>query len=72
MSIRDWMTAGSWKGCKGTSLVTCKVGGTQIVYAAKSTTIKKPGGVTTVTKLDGSSKAAGSTIKVGTSPIRLS
>jgi hypothetical protein len=66
------MTAGSWKGCSGSSVVTCKVGKTSIVYATKSAKIKKPAGVTTVTKLDGSSKAAGSTIKVGSTPVRLS
>jgi hypothetical protein len=72
VSIKEWMTAGSWKGCSGSSVVTCKVGKTSIVYATKSAKIKKPAGVTTVTKLDGSSKAAGSTIKVGSTPVRLS
>ncbi len=72
ISVRDWMTAGPWKGCKGSSVTTCKVGATKIVYAKASTTIKKPGGVTTVTRLDGTSRPAGSTIKVGIAPVRLS
>ena len=72
LTTRDWMTSGSWRGCSGSSVTICKVGKTRIVYAAKPTSIKKPGGVTTVTKLNGSSKVAGSTIKVGLAPVRLS
>ena len=50
----------------------CTVGSTKIVYAAKSTSLKRPAGVTTVTTLSGASKAADTSIKVGTAPIRLS
>ncbi len=72
VTTRDWVTAGAWKGCSGTSVTTCTVGSTKIVYANKPTTITKPAGVTQVTKLNGTTKAAGSTIKVGASPVRLS
>ncbi|HRY08597.1 MAG TPA: glycosyl hydrolase [Candidatus Nanopelagicales bacterium] len=73
LTTREWMTAGSWKGCKDSrGVTTCRVGATKIVYASKSTSLKRPAGVTTVTTLTGASKAADTTIKVGTSPIRLS
>ncbi|MEI2642926.1 MAG: hypothetical protein V9G10_11515 [Candidatus Nanopelagicales bacterium] len=72
LTTRDWMSAGSWKGCKGSSVTTCTVGKTRIVYAAKSTSIKRPSGITRVCKLNGNCSAAGSTIKVGTAPVRLS
>jgi len=73
LTTREWLTAGSWKGCKDArGVTTCTVGATKIVYAAKSTSLKRPAGVTTVTTLTGASKAADTAIKVGTSPIRLS
>ena len=73
LTTRQWLTAGSWKGCKDArGVTTCTVGATKIVFAAKSTSLKRPAGVTTVTTLSGSSKAADTSIKVGTSPIRLS
>lgn len=72
LNVREWMTAGSWKGCQGSAVTTCTVGATKIVYAKANTTIPKPAGVTQVTKLDGTTKAAGSTIKVGIAPVRLS
>lgn len=73
LTTREWMTTGSWKGCKDSRAVTtCTVGATKIVYAAKSTSLKRPSGVTTVTTLTGASRAADTTIKVGPTPIRLS
>ena len=73
LTTREWLTAGSWKGCKDArGVTTCTVGATKIVFAAKSTSLKRPAGVTTVTTLSGASKAADTSIKVGTAPIRLS
>ena len=73
LNTRDWMLAGSWKGCKTKGKVTtCKVGKTKILYASKKKTVKRPSGVTQVCKLTGKCSAAGSKIKVGSAPIRLS
>jgi hypothetical protein len=66
------MSAGAWKGCKGSGVTTCRVGSTRIVYAAKPRSIAKPGGVTQVCKLSGTCKPAGSQVKVGPAPVRLS
>ncbi len=33
LTTRDWLLAGSWKGCKGSAVVTCTVGKTRILYA---------------------------------------
>jgi GH35 family endo-1,4-beta-xylanase len=73
LNTRDWMLAGSWKGCKTKGKVTtCKVGKTKILYASKKKTVKRPSGVTQVCKLTGKCSAAGSKIKVSAAPIRLS
>lgn len=73
LNTRDWLLAGSWKGCKTKGKVTtCKVGKTKILYASKKKTVKRPSGVTQVCKLTGKCSAAGSKIKVGSAPIRLS
>ena len=73
LTTRDWLSAGAWKGCKTSGgVTTCTVGATRIAYAAKSTTIKRPAKVTQVTTLTGSTKPAGTTVKVGAAPIRLS
>jgi hypothetical protein len=72
LTTRDWMSAGAWKGCKGSGVTTCRVGSTRIVYAAKPRSIAKPGGVTQVCKLSGTCKPAGSQVKVGPAPVRLS
>ena len=72
LTTREWLSAGSWKGCKGSSVTTCTVGSTKIVYAAKSRSIARPAGITRVCKLNGNCSAAGSTIKVGMAPVRLS
>jgi len=73
LTTRDWLSAGSWKGCKTSrGVTTCTVGASRIAFATKSTTIKRPAGVTTVTTLTGSTKPAASTVKVGVAPIRLS
>ncbi len=73
LTTRDWLTSGSWKGCKSSGAVTtCTVGKTKVVYASKPTTIKRPGGITQVGKLSGARSAAGNSIKVSASPIRLS
>jgi len=72
LNTRDWLLAGSWKGCKTKGKVTtCKVGKTKILYASKKKTVKRPSGVTQVCKLTGKCSAAGSKIKVGSAPIRL-
>ncbi|MEZ5119120.1 MAG: glycosyl hydrolase [Candidatus Nanopelagicales bacterium] len=73
LNTRDWMLAGSWKGCKTKGKVTtCKVGKTKILYASKKKTVKRPSGVTQLCKLTGKCSAAGSKIKVSAVPIRLS
>jgi len=73
LTTRDWLSAGTWTGCKTSGgVTTCSVGATRIAYAAKATTIKRPSGVTTVTTLSGSTKPAATTVKVGAAPIRLS
>ncbi len=73
LNTRDWMLAGSWKGCKTKGKVTtCKVGTTKILYASKKKTVKRPSGVTQVCKLTGKCSAAGSKIKVTSAPVRLS
>ena len=72
LTTRDWLLAGSWKGCKEAAVVTCTVGKTRILYAAKSTSIKPPAGVTQVCKLSGACAPVGTTVKVSASPIRLS
>ena len=73
LNTRDWMLAGSWKGCKTKGKVTtCKVGKTKILYASKKKTVKRPSGVKQVCKLTGKCSAAGSKIKVSSAPIRLS
>ncbi len=72
LSTRDWMLGGAWKGCKDSGRVTtCTVGGTRIVYATKSTNLKRPAGVTKVTTLSGATRDAGPTIKVNTAPVLL-
>jgi hypothetical protein len=72
LTTRDWMAAGAWKGCKGSSVTTCRVGSTRIVYASKARSIPRPAGVTQVCKLTGACAPAGSTVKVGPAPVRLS
>ena len=73
LNTRDWMLAGSWKGCKTKGKVTtCKVGKTKILYASTKKTVKRPSGVKQVCKLTGKCSAAGSKIKVSSAPIRLS
>ncbi|MEZ5184671.1 MAG: glycosyl hydrolase [Candidatus Nanopelagicales bacterium] len=71
-NVRDWMTAGSWKGCTTKAKVTtCKVGTSRIMFASKSKSVKRPSGVTTVCKLTGSCSPAATRIKVTSAPIRL-
>ena len=66
------MSVQSILALKGSAVTTCTVGSTKIVYAKATTTIKKPAGVTQVTRLDGTSKPAENTVKVGIAPVRLS
>ena len=73
LTTREWLSAGSWTGCKTFGAVTtCTVGKTKVVYASQPTTIKRPSGITQVSKLSGARSAAGTSIKVSTSPIHLS
>jgi len=72
LTTRDWMLAGDWKGCKDAGgVTTCRVGTTRIVFAAKAKTLKVPAG-TQVCRLSGTCAPAGATVKVTTSPLRLS
>jgi GH35 family endo-1,4-beta-xylanase len=72
LTTRDWMLAGDWKGCKDAGgVTTCRVGTSRIVFAAKAKTLKVAAG-TQVCRLSGSCAPAGATVKVTTSPLRLS
>ena len=72
LTTRDWLTAGSWKGCKTKrGVTTCKVGKSKIVYARKKTTVKRTKRIDTVCKLTGKCKPADKRIRVAPAPIRL-
>ncbi|MEZ5184122.1 MAG: hypothetical protein R2720_00115 [Candidatus Nanopelagicales bacterium] len=71
-TTRDWLTRGSWKGCRSKGLMTtCRVGKSRIVYAGKKSSIRRPRGVTTVCRLTRKCSTAGTRIKVAPAPIRL-
>ena len=71
-TVRSWMSAGSWKGCKTKGKVTtCKVGKTRIVYSSKTKTVKRPSGITQVCRLTGKCSTATARVKVTKAPVRL-
>jgi GH35 family endo-1,4-beta-xylanase len=74
LTMRDWLTTGgAWQGCRSSGQVTnCTIGKTKVAYANRPTTVRRPSGVTKVTKLSGKEVVAGPTIKLSSSPIRLS
>jgi hypothetical protein len=73
LNTRTWMRAGSWKGCKSKGKVTtCRIGKSKVVYASKSTRIKRPKAVTQVCTLTGKCSSAPTRIKVKAAPVQLS
>ena len=73
LNTRDWMLAGSWKGCKTKGKVTtCKVGKTKILYASKKKTVKRPSSHAGVQTHRQSAPQRARRSKVGSAPIRLS
>jgi len=73
LTVSDWLSGQSWKGCKSSGgVTTCRVGNSKIVYAASPKTIKRPGGVKTKCTLTGKCSPAPASIKVSSAPIRLS
>jgi hypothetical protein len=73
LTISDWLSGQSWKGCKTSGAVTtCRVGATRILYASQATTVKRPAGLKTRCTLAGKCSPAPTSIKVSSAPIRLS
>jgi len=73
LTMSDWLSGRTWKGCRTSGgVTTCRVGSARVLYSSGKRTVKRPGGVTTKCTLSGKCSPAPASIKVSSAPIRLS
>ena len=73
LTMSDWLSGQTWKGCRTSGgVTTCRVGSARVLYSSGKRTVKRPGGVTTKCTLSGKCSPAPASIKVSSAPIRLS
>ena len=73
LTMSDWLSGQTWKGCRTSGgVTTCRVGSARVLYASGKRTVKRPAGVKTKCTLSGKCSPAPASIKVSSAPIRLS
>ena len=73
LTMSDWLSGQTWKGCRTSGgVTTCRVGNARVLYASGKRTVKRPAGVKTKCTLSGKCSPAPASIKVSSAPIRLS